>query len=256
MSITVCGKDTVRAAGTGDFPHGVQLTCPVTFTEVWYRGVTPDGSGNLVVELRKNGAAVAGSSATIAAANQVAGGGATGTYSFAAGDILSGQITGVGTSPGKGPIDRPQRHSVMGCIVTGPRAGFSPTGMKKNGSTFPIPASWGDITGWVVDPAYPGSTLSGDALVASGTKDSATITATVPFSGGTYFGGSGTQVRILVNGTQVGSAGAFVAAGSGTATCTVTTNLVAGDLVKVQIQGSTYNPVPTVTANTPTVSIT
>lgn len=102
LSITVCGKDTTRAAGTGDFPHGVCLARPTTFTEAVYRGVTPDASGNLVVELRKNGVAVSGSAATIAAANQVAGGTATGTYAYAAGDILTVQITGVGTSPGKG----------------------------------------------------------------------------------------------------------------------------------------------------------
>ncbi len=103
LSITVCGKDTVRASpSTGDFPHGVRLSRAATFTEAVYRGVTPDASGNLVVELRKNGVAVSGSSATIAAANQVAGGTATGTYAFAAGDILTVQITGVGTSPGKG----------------------------------------------------------------------------------------------------------------------------------------------------------
>lgn len=102
LSITVCGKDTVRAAGTGDFPHGVRLARAATFTEAVYRGVTPDASGNLVVELRKNGVAVSGSAATIAAANQVAGGTATGSYAFAAGDILTVQITGVGTTPGKG----------------------------------------------------------------------------------------------------------------------------------------------------------
>lgn len=103
LSITVCGKDTVRAApSTGDFPHGVRLSRAATFTEAVYRGVTPDASGNLVVELRKNGVAVSGSSATIAAASQVAGGTATGTYAYAAGDILTVQITGVGTSPGKG----------------------------------------------------------------------------------------------------------------------------------------------------------
>ena len=69
-----------------------------------YRAATADASGNLVVELRKNGSAVSGSSATIAAASQVAGGTATGTWAFAAGDIITVQVTGVGTTPGKGLI--------------------------------------------------------------------------------------------------------------------------------------------------------
>ncbi|MEV0247983.1 hypothetical protein AB0H76_15425 [Nocardia sp. NPDC050712] len=104
VSFIAFGKDTTRATGTGDNPFGLKLQRAVTFTSVTYRVATADASGNLVVELRKNGSAVSGSSATIAAANQVAGGTATGTYAFAAGDILTVQITGVGTTPGKGLI--------------------------------------------------------------------------------------------------------------------------------------------------------
>lgn len=104
LSIVTFGKSTTRATGTGDFPFGVKLQRAATFTSVTYRANTADASGNLVVELRKNGSAVSGSSATIAAANQVAGGTATGTYAFAAGDILTVQITGVGTTPGLGLI--------------------------------------------------------------------------------------------------------------------------------------------------------
>ncbi|NKY53057.1 hypothetical protein [Nocardia vermiculata] len=40
----------------------------------------------------------------MAAANQVAGGSSTGTWAFAAGDILLRVVTGVGTTPGKGLI--------------------------------------------------------------------------------------------------------------------------------------------------------
>lgn len=104
LSIVAFGSGTARATGTGDFPFGVKLQRAVTFTSVTYRAATADASGNLVVELRKNGSAVSGSSATIAAANQVAGGTATGTWAFAAGDIITVQITAVGTTPGKGLI--------------------------------------------------------------------------------------------------------------------------------------------------------
>lgn len=98
------GKDTVRGAGTGDYPVGIKLQRAATFTSVTYRASTPDASGNLVVELRKNGVAVSGSAATIAAANQVAGGTATGSWAFSAGDILTVQVTAVGTTPGKGLV--------------------------------------------------------------------------------------------------------------------------------------------------------
>lgn len=104
LSIVGFSAGTTRATGTGDFPFGVKLQRAVTFTSVTYRVATADASGNLVVELRKNGVAVSGSSATIAAASQVAGGTATGTWVFAAGDVITVHVTGVGTTPGKGLI--------------------------------------------------------------------------------------------------------------------------------------------------------
>lgn len=104
MSIIGFAANTTRATGTGDNPFGTKLQRAITFSSVTYRVATADASGNLVVELRKNGVAVSGSAATIAAANQVAGGTATGTWAFAAGDIITVQITGVGTSPGRGLI--------------------------------------------------------------------------------------------------------------------------------------------------------
>ena len=102
--IAVCGKDTEREVGTGDFPFGLQLQRAITVSSVTVRCATADTSGNLTVELRKNGAAVSGTSTTVAAANQVAGSTSTGTWSFAAGDILLPAITAVGTTPGKGLI--------------------------------------------------------------------------------------------------------------------------------------------------------
>lgn len=105
LSIVAFGANTARAASSyGDFPFGVKLQRAVTLTSVTYRAATADASGNLVVELRKNGSTVTGSSATIAAASQVAGGTATGTWSFAAGDIVTVYITAAGTTPGKGLI--------------------------------------------------------------------------------------------------------------------------------------------------------
>lgn len=104
VCLVAFGKDTARATGTGDNPFGVKMQRAVTFSSVTYRAATADASGNLVVELRKNGVAVSGSAATIAAASQVAGGTATGTFAFAEGDILTVQVTGVGTTPGKGLV--------------------------------------------------------------------------------------------------------------------------------------------------------
>jgi hypothetical protein len=104
QSIVVAASQTTRATGTNDFPFGIKLQRAITFTAVHYRCATADASGNLVVELRKNGVAVSGSAATIAAASQVAGGSATGSWAFAVGDIITVQVTGIGTTPGKGLI--------------------------------------------------------------------------------------------------------------------------------------------------------
>lgn len=104
VSVVAFGASTTRATGTGDFPFGIKLQRAVTFSSVTFRVATADASGNLIVELRKNGSTVTGTSTTIAAAAQVTGGTSTGTWSFAAGDILTVSITGVGTTPGKGLV--------------------------------------------------------------------------------------------------------------------------------------------------------
>jgi hypothetical protein len=105
LSIVAFASSTTRAASSyGDFAFGIKLQRAVTFTSVTFRVATADASGNLVVELRKNGTQVSGTSTTVAAANQVAGGTSTGTWSFASGDIITVYVTGVGTTPGKGLI--------------------------------------------------------------------------------------------------------------------------------------------------------
>jgi hypothetical protein len=104
VSVVGFGASTTRAVGTGDFPFGIRLARAITFTSVTFRAATADASGNLVVELRKNGTQIATSVTTIAAASQVAGGTTTGTWAFAAGDILTVQVTAIGSTPGKGLI--------------------------------------------------------------------------------------------------------------------------------------------------------
>ena len=93
-----------RATGYGTNTMGTRLPRNCTFTSVTFRCGTADASGNLVVELRKNGVTVTGTSTTIAAASQISGGTSTGSWSFAAGDILTVYVSGIGTAPGNGLI--------------------------------------------------------------------------------------------------------------------------------------------------------
>lgn len=98
-----------RAVGSGEVPGGMIVMDPFTLTEIAYSFDTADTSGSTTVELRKNGAAVPGTSLAVTAANQAPGGGTLGArtvsglaVAFAKGDVLCPQITGIGGTPGKG----------------------------------------------------------------------------------------------------------------------------------------------------------
>jgi hypothetical protein len=105
LQLMAFGAKTTRAAGTGDNPFGYSARRAFTIDEVRYRCATSDASGNVVVELRRNGSAIPGSSATIAAANQVAGTTVTfGPVAVAKDDILTVSVSSVGTTPGKGLV--------------------------------------------------------------------------------------------------------------------------------------------------------
>lgn len=104
MSIVCAAAGTTRAVGTNDFPFGVQVQRSITLSSVTYRVATADGSGSMTVELRKNGATLSGSAATVAYGSQVVGGTATGTWSLVAGDIVTVYITAIGSTPGKGLV--------------------------------------------------------------------------------------------------------------------------------------------------------
>ncbi|UIR39825.1 hypothetical protein LZP97_26950 (plasmid) [Rhodococcus sp. DMF-1] len=104
--MTFVAQSGTRKTGAGDVPLGLKIKRPtgVVFSEVTFRCETADASGNLVVEVRKNGSATGMPAATIAAASQVAGVTVTGPWSFADGDVLTVHVTGVGTTPGKGLV--------------------------------------------------------------------------------------------------------------------------------------------------------
>lgn len=104
LGLVIFQATTTRAVGTGDFPFGVSLPRSVRIDSVTYRVRTAASSGNLVIELRRNGVTVPGSSVSIPAASQVSGGTQTGPWSFLAGDILTVYVTGVGASPGQGLV--------------------------------------------------------------------------------------------------------------------------------------------------------
>lgn len=91
-----------RAAGAGNvMPEGLRVERKVTVTSITYRGETA-GTGNLVVELRRNGVVVALTSATIAAADHAIDTTLTGSWVFNAGDRITVHITTVDNPAGRG----------------------------------------------------------------------------------------------------------------------------------------------------------
>lgn len=109
---------------------------------------------------------------------------------------------------------------------------FLPSRMTKTG-TQSITASWTTVAGWSPDTTnYPGSTVVSNALQAQGPKTDATITASLPFTGGFSYP---RRVRILVNGVVVAT-GPEVAAMSGTLTATTSPiGVLEGDDVTVEV---------------------
>ena len=87
---------STRATGLGQIDDGVALPYACNVVSVKYRMGTADASGTTTVELRKNGSTVSGTSGTASTSPSAV----TGTWAFAAGDILTVYITAVGTTPG------------------------------------------------------------------------------------------------------------------------------------------------------------
>lgn len=130
-------------------------------------------------------------------------------------------------------------------------ATFAPSGMTKSGS-FQIPASFTTVTGWTADTTtYPGSTVSGNGIVAQGSKTGATLAANLPYSGGNY-GGGNKQARLLVNGVVVATGTASTGKISGTMTVSTTYDIAVGDVVTVQVDTSYALPEGAVAAGTNT----
>lgn len=100
----VFGAETDRETGLGDNPLGIRLQRPVVIESFHPRCVTA-GGGNLTIELRKNGAAVAGSSHTLTPGAQVTGTTKSGlSAAFAAGDVLTVAVTAAAGAAGKGLV--------------------------------------------------------------------------------------------------------------------------------------------------------
>ncbi|GAB2676578.1 hypothetical protein [Nocardia goodfellowii] len=139
--------------------------------------------------------------------------------------------TGTSATTRFGPL--PMAGSGTGTFSMAVAPPFSPSGMSKGGDQN-LTGSWADVTGWYADTGlFPGSTISGSALIARGTALNVVVSASIPYAIFSGFGGPRQAVRLLVNGAVVAT-GAEATGWSGTMTAKVTMRIDAGDRVTVQ----------------------
>ncbi|MFC4123696.1 hypothetical protein [Nocardia rhizosphaerae] len=102
--ITFKSHTGTRKAGAGNvMPEGLRIERPLTISSITYRGETA-GTGDLVVELRKNGTLVSGTGATIPASAHNADTVVTtgGPWTFGVGDRVTVHVTTVDSPAGRG----------------------------------------------------------------------------------------------------------------------------------------------------------
>ncbi|MFD6400838.1 hypothetical protein [Nocardia sp. NPDC060249] len=141
---------------------------------------------------------------------------------FTAAGALAASVVASSTAPFSG----------AGTVAAAATA-FTESGMNKSGTTQAITNAMAQITGFTADTTgYPGSTISGSALVVNGSGTGKTLTARVqwvPGSGNNHT----VSARIMKNGTLVGTAGTPVT--TSPSVVTVTTDVASGDLITVQV---------------------
>lgn len=120
---------------------------------------------------------------------------------------------------------------------------FSASGMTKNGDMVGQTGSsaYRKMVGWTANTAnYPGSTVVSDGLVSQSTKTGATITVAV--DAGSSWNNLTARLRISVNGTVVatGPDSRYTTSGGWDTplSATATVNIVAGDVVTVEMSAS------------------
>ncbi|ACH62134.1 hypothetical protein MYRNA_133 [Mycobacterium phage Myrna] len=93
-----------RAVGYGENTMGLRIQDACTINSITWRCGTAGVGGNMSVELRKNGALVTGTQTAITPAQQASALTVTGSWSFAAGDLLQVYVSQVSPTPGVGLV--------------------------------------------------------------------------------------------------------------------------------------------------------
>ncbi|WP_109523654.1 MULTISPECIES: hypothetical protein [Nocardia] len=127
---------------------------------------------------------------------------------------------------------------------------FTPASAYRNGS-YAVGGTYGQVTGWAADPAYPGTVVTSNKVVIPFAGTGVFLTCSIPFStpSGSFVSHTVT-LRLFLDGVAVATGSAASAAGFGgsaTATVTATGTTVNNDsLLHVEATGTNS---PTLAAN-------
>lgn len=130
----------------------------------------------------------------------------------------------------------------MACIVTGGRgAPFFPSGMFKNGDSSNLPTSFTQVATWTADTGpYPGSTVVSNGLIVQTTRAGVLVAANILMSNASAAAVSG-YIQIKQGATVIASAGPVSLGsfgGTGTAICSATVDVTAGDSITLEARCS------------------
>lgn len=130
----------------------------------------------------------------------------------------------------------------MGAIVTGGRGAlFLPSGMFKNGDSAGLTTTFALVPTWTADTTpYPGSSVVSNGLIVQSTRGGVLVAANILMSNAAAGAVTGTvQIKqgatVIVTSAPV-SLGAF--GGTGTATCSATVDVTAGDSITLEARCS------------------
>lgn len=124
-------------------------------------------------------------------------GSGTGVLSMATGGSALFGTTGSASAAIGGPV----LWTGTGTLSAAVQPGFQKSGMTKSGTqaTPSTSQSWAQIASWSPDTTnYPGSTVTSNALISQGAKATATVSASVAWTPGSF--GNSIQVRLKQNG--------------------------------------------------------
>ncbi|WP_459954900.1 hypothetical protein [Nocardia sp. IFM 10818] len=259
---TNAGYTNISATSVGSISTSlhVRATTEALFGgEGGYAGLVPESAhgaahGMLTASVGAAGAvavavALTGNGDTAARSGSVADSVGVGTLAALTGSPADGMGSGMLSHTNTPLSNAPADLVGNGVLSVVAKTSFQPSAMKKDGVAWSgMDKSWKTITGWTVDPAYPGSTVSGNGLVVQSGKAGATLEASVPFTAG-MFSGADVTLRLTVNGTPEGVTGSLQNVASNSVT-TVTVSgqftVVTGDVITLQVKSESavaaYNP--------------